>query len=180
MTTRRTVRLLIAILLVAAGLSSQRLLDRSALEIVPELVGTTVPDGFVLVTAVMDGDTIEIVDPASPDRTVRVRYIGIDTPETVHPSKPVQCFGEEASTYNRTLVDGLPVRLERDISDTDRYGRLLRYVYLEDGTFVNLELVRQGYATVVTYPPDVAHAAEFQAAQQEARNAGRGLWTACR
>jgi micrococcal nuclease len=126
-----------------------------------------------MVAYVIDGDTVELADGS------RVRYIGVDTPETVHPSKPVQCFGREASEFNRVLVEGRPVRLERDISDADAYGRLLRYAYLEDGTFVNLELVRQGYAASVTYPPDVAHAAEFQAAQREAQAAGRGLWGAC-
>lgn len=180
MTTRRAIRLIIAILLVAAGISSQRILDREAAPIVPEIETASVPDGFVLVTEVVDGDTIVIVDPDDPDTAVRVRYIGVDTPETVHPTKPVQCFGREASSFNASLVEGMAVRLERDISDMDQYGRLLRYVYLEDGTFVNLELVRQGYATLSTYPPDVAHAAEFQTAQHEAREAGLGLWSACR
>jgi len=180
MTTRRAIRLLIAVLLVAAGISSQRILDRAETPIIPEADIASIPDGYVLVTEVVDGDTIAIVDPNDPDQEFKVRYIGVDTPETVHPTKPIQCFGQEASDFNKSLVQGQSVRLERDISDTDQYGRLLRYVYLRGGTFVNLELVRQGYATLSTYPPDVAHTAEFQMAQQEARDAGRGLWSACR
>lgn len=172
MTSRSVVRILLVVLLIAAGIASQRLVWHTAPAQLPS--NMSAPDGFVLVAAAVDGDTIELADGS------RVRYIGIDTPETVHPSKPVQCFGKEASDFNRLLVEGQPVRLERDLTDIDTYGRLLRYVYLEDGTFVNLELVRQGYASVVTYPPDVAHAAEFQAAQREAREAGRGLWSACR
>ena len=135
---------------------------------------SALPDGFVLVKTAVDGDTLELADGS------RVRYIGVDTPETVHPKKPVQCFGKEASAFNHALVDGKPVRLVKDISETDKYGRLLRYIYLQDGTFVNLALVEGGYAKVVTYPPDVAHTAEFQAAMAGAREAGRGLWSSCR
>ncbi len=133
----------------------------------------SVPSGFVLVTRVVDGDTIEVGGQ-------KVRYIGVNTPETVDPRRPVQCFGHEASEFNKSLVEGRAVRLVRDISETDKYGRLLRYVYLEDGTFVNLALVSGGYAQVNTYPPDVAHAREFQSAQTEARAAGRGLWSSCK
>lgn len=131
------------------------------------------PRGFVLVTSVVDGDTIEIAGGQ------RVRYLGIDTPETVHPTKKVQCFGPEASAQNHHLVEGKAVRLVRDIEDTDTYNRLLRYVYLEDGTFVNLALVQDGYANVLTYPPNIAHARELQAAQNDARVASRGLWSVC-
>jgi micrococcal nuclease len=108
-----------------------------------------------------------------------VRYIGVDTPETVHPSKPVEAFGHEASEANRALVEGRHVVLERDVSEVDRYGRLLRYVWLRDGkawTFANLELVKRGYAQVVTYPPDVKYVDLYLKAQREARTAGRGLW----
>jgi micrococcal nuclease len=126
------------------------------------------------VTAVIDGDTIE-VDYYGARR--RVRYIGVDTPETVHPSRSVECFGAEAATHNRELVAGQFVRLERDISDTDRYGRLLRYVYVDD-TFVNERLVADGFASAYTYPPDVRYAEVFRAAEASARVAGRGLWGA--
>ena len=127
------------------------------------------------VVRVVDGDTIAV----DVDGTLeRVRYIGMDTPETVHPRKPVECFGKEASAKNAALVGGKRVRLERDVTDRDRYGRLLRYVWVDD-VFVNLELVREGFAMVSTYPPDVEHTDAFVAAQKEAREANRGLWKSC-
>lgn len=124
------------------------------------------------VTRVIDGDTIEI------ENGERVRYLGVDTPETVDPRKPVQCFGVEASKKNKELVEGKTVRLEKDITDRDKYGRLLRYVYV-DNLFINLELVKQGFATSYTYPPDVKYQEEILTAEREARRANRGLWTAC-
>ena len=125
------------------------------------------------VTRVVDGDTVVI------DTGDKVRYIGIDTPETVSPTKPVQCFGKEASAFNTQLVGGKLVRLEKDISERDKYGRLLRFVYLEDGTDVNLVLVQNGYAHAATFPPDVRRASEFLVAEREARTAHRGLWSSC-
>ncbi len=123
----------------------------------------------VTVSRVIDGDTIVLNDGR------KVRYIGIDTPETVHPTKNVQCFGKQASNKNRELVLGKTVELEKDISETDRYGRLLRYVYL-DGVMINHKLVAEGYATTVTYPPDVKYKEEFSKAQAQARQARLGLW----
>ncbi len=127
------------------------------------------------VVRVVDGDTIHVAIAGKP---YTLRYIGVDTPETVHPEQPVEWMGPEASAANKELVMGETVWLEKDISETDRYGRLLRYVFLEDGTFVNAELVRRGFAQVVTYPPDVKYHDLFLAMQQEAREAGRGLWGA--
>jgi micrococcal nuclease len=126
----------------------------------------------IKVTRVIDGDTIEI------EGGERVRYIGIDTPETVDPRKPVQCFGVEASNKNKELVEGKTVRLEKDITDRDKYNRLLRYVYVGD-TFINLELVKQGFAYSYSYPPDIKYQEQFVKSQQEAREAKRGLWNAC-
>jgi len=127
------------------------------------------------VTRVVDGDTIDVY----MDGVVhRVRYIGIDTPETVHPSEPVECFGKEASAKNSQLVGGKTVRLEKDVSETDQYGRLLRYVWVGD-IFVNDYLVRQGYAYASTYPPDVKYADQFAEAQTEAIANNRGLWATC-
>jgi endonuclease YncB( thermonuclease family) len=119
------------------------------------------------VVNIVDGDTIDI---EIEGKTYRVRYIGMDTPERGRP------FFSEATEANRQLVEGKTVVVEKDVSDTDRYGRLLLYVYLEDGTFVNAELVRLGYAQVATYPPDVKHQDLFVQLQREAREAGRGLW----
>lgn len=126
----------------------------------------------VLVKRVIDGDTIEL------ETGQTVRYIGIDTPETVHPSQPVGCFGKEASAKNTELVVGKRVRLEKDVSETDRYDRLLRYVYIGD-TFVNDYLVRQGYANSSSYPPDVKYQDRFRQAEQEAKANKRGLWESC-
>jgi micrococcal nuclease len=123
----------------------------------------------VKVTRVVDGDTFVI------EGGQKVRYIGIDTPETVKPNTPVQCFGEQASQEDKKLIEGKTIQMVKDVSETDRYGRLLRYVYV-DGIFVNDYLVRQGYAFLDTFPPDVAHADEFTQAQTEARDNNRGLW----
>lgn len=129
------------------------------------------------VVDVVDGDTIKV----SLDGSVfTVRYIGIDTPETVHPSQPVQWLGPEASAANKGLVEGQSVYLERDVSETDQFGRLLRYVWIKDGLawiLVNTELLRRGLATVTTYPPDVRYVdAVYVPAQRAAQAAGLGLW----
>jgi len=109
-----------------------------------------------------------------------VRYIGIDTPESVKPGAPVECFAKRASAYNERLVAGEQVRLVYDLERRDRYGRLLAYVYrARDGLFVNAELVRRGYATAVTFPPNVAHEREFRRLARRARMSGRGLWSEC-
>jgi micrococcal nuclease len=124
------------------------------------------------VVRVIDGDTIEI------ETGQKVRYIGIDTPETTDTRRPVMCFGKEAKLENEKMVNGKTVRLEKDISETDKYGRLLRYVYIND-VFVNDYLVRQGFAHASTFPPDVTFAKQFVAAQEEARVGGKGLWSGC-
>jgi micrococcal nuclease len=129
------------------------------------------------VTRVVDGDTIHVtIDGAR----VKVRLIGIDTPETVHPRVPDQCFGAQASTEMHRLLDGERVRLVYDVDRLDRYDRTLAYVHrTRDDLFVNLHLVRNGFATVLTIPPNVAHADEFVTAQRAARTERRGLWRAC-
>jgi micrococcal nuclease len=126
------------------------------------------------VTRVVDGDTIDV---SIANQTFRVRYIGVNTPETVDPGSPVECYGPEASAFNKSLVEGKVVELEKDVSETDRFGRLLRYVYV-GGTFVNAELIKQGYAQVNTFPPDVKYTEMFRQLEQEARTARRGLWGA--
>ncbi len=123
----------------------------------------------VKVIKVIDGDTIKI----EGDKVVR--YIGIDTPETFHPSKPVQCYGKEASDKNKELVEGKEVKLEKDVSETDKYSRLLRYVWLGD-MLVNEYLVREGYAQSSSYPPDVKYQDRFIEAQRLAREEKKGLW----
>ncbi len=122
-----------------------------------------------LVTHIPDGDGLEL-----EDRT-RVRYIGIDAPEMRGWDSKPDAFAEEAKALNTKLVMGKRVRLVRDESDTDRYGRLLRYVYVGD-VFVNAELVRAGLARAFDLWPDIKHAEQFLALEQEARQAQRGLW----
>jgi len=128
----------------------------------------------VQVVTVTDGDTIWVC--CLNDQREKVRYIGIDAPETQHPIKGVQEYGHEAKAANRKLVDGKTVRLEFDVGRRDKYGRLLAYVYLEDGTFVNAWLVEQGYAQVMTVPPNVKYQGLFLKLQREARDSKRGLW----
>lgn len=121
---------------------------------------------------IVDGDTIEI------EGSEKVRLIGMDTPETVDPRKPVQCFGKEASAKTKELVLGREVRLEKDVEDRDKYGRLLRYVWI-DSKMLNLTLVEEGYAQVETVPPNVKYKDLFLKASRDAREANRGLWAAC-
>jgi micrococcal nuclease len=125
---------------------------------------------------VVDGDTIDVLIDGEE---YTVRYIGIDAPETKHPSEPVEWMGPEATQANRQLVEGKTVWLEKDVSETDRYDRLLRYVYLGGGgqaTMVNEELVRLGLAEAKAYPPDTKYQQLFLAAQRGAQDTGRGLW----
>ena len=124
------------------------------------------------VIRVVDGDTINVLIDGGE---YRLRYIGIDTPELNHPTRGVEPFGPEATEANRELVEGKTVLLEKDVSETDRFGRLLRYVYVGD-LMVNEELLRQGMARVATFPPDVKYVDRFLDIQREAQEAGRGLW----
>ncbi len=136
-----------------------------------EIAGSAREKAFV--KRAIDGDTIELADGR------RVRYIGIDTPETVDPRKPVQCFGREAANKNRELVEGKEIELEKDVSETDRYGRLLRYVYLPSGEMVNEILVREGFAHSSSYPPDIKYQQLFIEAERQAREENVGLWSRC-
>lgn len=124
----------------------------------------------VTISRIVDGDTIKTTD----GRTIR--YIGIDTPETKDPNRPDGCYGQEASTKNQELVEGQQVELEKDVSETDHYGRLLRYVY-KDGIMINEVLVKEGYAVAISYPPDVKYQDLFRHAETEAREQLRGLWS---
>jgi micrococcal nuclease len=124
------------------------------------------------VKRIIDGDTIELTDGR------KVRYIGVDTPETKHPTKEQQCYGQAASEKNKELVEGKTVKLEKDVSETDRYGRLLRYVWVDD-QLINLVLVRDGFAIASSYPPDVAKQEIFRDAEKTAREKNVGLWGSC-
>jgi micrococcal nuclease len=149
--------------------------------------GAATPPGSALnpnatIVRVVDGDTV-VAD--FDGRRETVRLIGIDTPETVKPDAPVECFGPEASAFTKHLLpEGTRVHVERDVEARDDYGRLLGYVYLAtggaaDGTFVNLEIVRQGYATLLTFPPNVTHVDELVDAAERAEQQNLGLWGRC-
>ena len=123
-----------------------------------------------------DGDTIRV--RLDSGRLERVRYIGIDTPEIARPGAPGECYSERASAFNERLVGDRDVRLELDVEERDRYGRLLAYVYA-GGRFVNALLVREGYAEPLTVPPNVRYVTALRRLARAARRRGRGLWRAC-
>lgn len=126
----------------------------------------------IKVKRVIDGDTIEL------EAGQKVRLIGIDSPESVDPREAVQCFGKEAYSNLKTLLEEKIIKLEKDISETDKYGRLLRYVYL-DKIFINETLVRTGFAKASSYPPDIKFQGKFREAEAYARNNSLGLWDSC-
>lgn len=125
------------------------------------------------VERVVDGDTFVA---AVAGRRERIRLIGVDTPETVDPDRPVQPYGKQASNFAKHMLTGRTVRLVGDVEPRDRYGRLLAYVWLSDGTFWNALLAAEGYAQLITIPPDVTYASLFRGLVDEARSANRGLW----
>jgi micrococcal nuclease len=145
---------------------------------------TTIPTKIAsteafLVTKVIDGDTVVL------ENGEKVRYLGIDTPELHHPKKEVECFAYQAYEKNKELVLGKKVFLQKDISEKDKYGRLLRYVFLDEKmstneeSFVNLYLVKNGFAYATTFPPDVKYVNLFLTAQKEAYQKNLGLWQKC-
>ncbi len=153
---------IIAVLLVTYVVSRKEAVPAQPVDVTLQAVS----EEMTRVTRVVDGDTIEI------EGGRRVRYIGIDTPETT------ECFGNTATDENSRLVSGKTVRLVSDISDKDAYGRLLRYVYAGD-VFVNDTLVRQGFAAAEPIKPDIQYASQFLTAQNEAKQENRGVWQAC-
>jgi micrococcal nuclease len=141
-----------------------------ALLLIASVAGAGPLEGTVV--RVVDGDTIHV---RLGERVEKVRYIGVNTPEVHHPRKGEEPGGRQALAVNRTLVDGRAVRLETDVQSHDRYGRLLAYVWVGE-VMVNAELLRRGYAQVMTVPPNVRHQALFVKLQRDAREAERGLW----
>lgn len=154
--------------------------------ILPNVLGTSQTSSsaeiknLVPVTKVVDGDTIEVLINGQKQT---VRLIGINTPETVDPRRPVQCFGKEASAETKRLLSGKQVYLTQDVSERDKYDRLLRFVYLpldnNQLLFVNDYLIRQGFAQNYPYPPDVKYEDQFRQAETEAKSQKRGLWSQC-
>lgn len=144
-----------------------------SLLVIPLLLsGIVFAQDFYLCTRVIDGDTIVVEMDGKHEK---VRLIGVDMPETVHPSKPVEYFGKEASEFTKNMVEGKQVRLEYDWQKRDKYGRLLAYVFLIDGTFVNAEIIKQGYGHTYTRF-FFKYLDEFRKHEREARENNRGLW----
>lgn len=137
-----------------------------------DALGASTSADIVVVTRVVDGDTIVV----SNKKTVRL--IGINTPETVDPRRPTQCFGKEASEKTKELLLNKTVRLEKDVSETDKYGRLLRYVFIGN-ELINQTLVAEGYAQAVSYPPDVKYIPLLRETEKVARENKKGLWGVC-
>ncbi|MCS6956595.1 MAG: thermonuclease family protein [Patescibacteria group bacterium] len=154
--------------------------------LIPTLISTSTPipiltskqiqnQTFYSVAKVVDGDTIEIeID----GKIQRIRIIGINTPEVVDPRKPVECFGKEASEKAKELLSGKKIRLEKDPTqgDIDKYARLLRYVFLEDGTDFGLTMIKEGYAYEYTYNIPYKYQQQYKQAQKEAEKNKKGLW----
>ena len=153
-----------------------RIMISSGLQMTDSVV-SGVGGEMAMVSKVIDGDTIELAD----GRTVR--YIGIDTPETVDPRRPIECFGKQAKEENKILVEGKVVILQKDVSETDKYDRLLRYIFLPlengDSLFVNDYMVREGFADTLTYPPDIKYDHRFLEAQEQAKSNLKGIWSEC-
>ncbi len=137
--------------------------------VMPVLAHDSDNSGWRLVTRVTDGDTIIL------DGNEKVRLIGIDTPETVHPKKPVEYFGKQASQFTKNTCEGRLVRLEYDQERVDKYGRTLAYVYLENGTFLNAEIIKQGYGFAYTQFP-FKYMGTFVQYERKARRGNKGLW----
>ena len=171
--SKRTLKIVLiaAIVLVILGTVAEIIYIRASVRIVVPGQASNLYE----VTRVVDGDTIVV---ATAGGTEKIRLIGINTPETVDPRKPVECFGKEASQRTHELIERKTVRIEVDATteNRDKYGRLLRYVYLPDGTSVNESLVRDGYARENSYGKTYSQRDRFRAAEAEARAAHRGLW----
>ncbi len=176
MTKRRRNRIIISLLtsLVVIVLGS---LQKSHPQLFQETLGTQSP-GTYRVVRIEDGDTITVDMNGKEER---IRFIGVDTPETQDPRKSVQCFGKAASEFTKQLIGDNSVRLESDplSSNRDRYDRLLRYIYLPDGHLVQAEIIKQGYGfAYVSFP--FTKSEEFLNYQKEAREQNRGLWSSCK
>ena len=167
-------------ILVAVGLSLLTSCSSSAITKSSPELSHAIRSGFVVtILTVIDGDTVDIeID----GRTERVRLIGVNTPETKHPTKPIECFGPEASAYmTQLLPKGTDVRIERDTEARDRYGRMLLYLYRNsDNLFINLDLISRGYGTPMSIEPNTFHRNDFVHAAALAEASNVGLWKACR
>jgi len=174
--------IIIAIFWLLNSLASDQPIQDTNQPVVPtgdiQVLGTTVATSaanlvtkqVASVAAVIDGDTIKLTDGR------KLRYIGIDTPETKDPHRGIGCFGQQATNKNKELVEGKTIEIEKDVSETDRYSRLLRYVYV-DGVMINELLVKEGFAKASSYPPDIKYQNIFTQAQKQAEFEKKGLWS---
>jgi micrococcal nuclease len=167
-TSRNIIKILTLILAIASTITAATQYSAPAPQ---KVLG---PEQGVVERAV-DGDTLKV---QLGEKTVTVRLLGINTPESVDPRKPVECFGKEASAFTETLTAGRTVTLEADPSQdsVDKYGRLLRYAYRDDGIFINKEIVASGYGFEYTFQTPYAFRDTFKAAERDAKAAGLGLW----
>lgn len=168
---KRLLKLIIGLIMLIAGYVANKNVEP------PPQVASKVTPGYYRVLRVEDGDTIT-VDMDGNDE--RIRMIGVDTPETQDPRKPVQCYGRAATNFTKELINNQNVRLESDSQsdNRDRYDRLLRYVYLPDGRLVQAEIIKQGYGFAYTSFP-FTKSDEFRTHQQQAREQDKGLWGSC-
>jgi len=177
MKIKKELKIFQAVLLVAA------ILLFAGLRILPSHAKAVPVSEKAFAARVVDGDTVKLSDGR------RIRLIGVDTPElhysdkllrdsnrTHKDVKEIQAMGERAAAFTRQLCEGKPVKLESDVRKLDKYGRSLAYIYLEDGTFVNAKIIEEGYAQVMTIPPNVKYADYFLKLQRQARDARKGLW----
>jgi micrococcal nuclease len=168
---RRLLKLVIALVFLGFAWYADRNVEPP-----PEVAGKTTP-GYYEVASFEDGDTITV---NMNGKAERIRMIGVDTPETQDPRKPVQCFGRAASAFTKQLIGDQPVRLEADTQsdNRDRYNRLLRYIYLPDGRLVQAEIIKQGFGFAYTsFPFDKS--IEFKVYENLAREESKGLWGSC-
>lgn len=172
--TRKNIALFVAVLIVLFGL------DSSVRDFLGESTGGSVSvgehAGGYPVVKVIDGDTVRVLIDGHEET---LRLIGINTPETVDPRRPVQCFGKEASEKAKEILSGSHILLEGDPTqgERDKYGRLLRYVLLPDGTNFNRKMIEEGYAYEYTYDVPYRYQTEFKEAERNAREGRRGLWS---
>lgn len=166
----KTVRLIVGLVFVSLALAFSLNNDSPAARQSVVIGRASDENRFIKVRRAVDGDTLEL-----ENKTV-IRLIGINAPETHHPTKGVERYGREAAAFAQKMLKGKKIRLEFDVETQDKYGRTLAYAYLEDGTFINAELVRQGYAQTMTITPNVKYAKQLLALQREARMAKRGFW----
>lgn len=171
---KRVISLLISLIIIISGIYLQQTKITSPKSKPQFDYSIKAEEGVpIKVAHVIDGDTIELINGQ------RIRYIGIDTPEEFDERKPVQCFAVAAAEKNREWVEGKMITFHKDVSPTDKYNRLLGFIYLPDGTFVNLELVKQGYGFAYPYAPDISKSEQFRQAEEYARTNKLGLWSGC-